>query len=107
VLFPQLYGKCQGITCKDGARPALPKLVNFLLLCIFNFVTVMYVPFSVFCVLFVCICVLYRCHRVPTQLQFIYIYIYIYIYIIIEYAENNQQNTLNYILLLFKKSEDI
>jgi hypothetical protein len=23
VLFPQLYGKCQGITHKDGARPAL------------------------------------------------------------------------------------
>jgi hypothetical protein len=23
VLFPQLYGKCQGITRKDGARPAL------------------------------------------------------------------------------------
>ena len=23
LLFPQLYGKCQGITRKDGARPAL------------------------------------------------------------------------------------
>ena len=23
VVFPQLYGKCQGITRKDGARPAL------------------------------------------------------------------------------------
>ena len=23
VLFPQLLGKCQGKTCKDGARPAL------------------------------------------------------------------------------------
>jgi hypothetical protein len=29
--FRQLEGKCQGITRKDGARPALPKLVNFLL----------------------------------------------------------------------------
>jgi hypothetical protein len=28
---------------------------------------VMYVPFSVFCVLFVCKCVLYCCHRVSTQ----------------------------------------
>jgi hypothetical protein len=26
VLFPQLQGKCQGITRKDGARPALSKL---------------------------------------------------------------------------------
>ena len=23
MLFPQLYGKCQGKTHKDGARPAL------------------------------------------------------------------------------------
>jgi hypothetical protein len=23
MLFPQLYGKCRGITHKDGARPAL------------------------------------------------------------------------------------
>jgi hypothetical protein len=30
---------------------------------------VMYVPFSVFCVLFLCKCVLYYCHRVSTQLQ--------------------------------------
>jgi len=22
--FPQLYGKCQGMRCKVGARPALP-----------------------------------------------------------------------------------
>jgi hypothetical protein len=29
----------------------------------------MYVPFSVFCVLFVCKCVLYYCHRVSTRLQ--------------------------------------
>jgi hypothetical protein len=33
------------------------------------FFIVMYVPSSVFCVLFVCKCVLYYCHRVSTQLQ--------------------------------------
>jgi hypothetical protein len=71
VLFPQLWGKCQGITRKDGARPPLPKLVlNFLIVMdIPNFFIVMYVPFSVSCVLFVRKCVLYYCYRVSTQLQ--------------------------------------
>jgi hypothetical protein len=42
---------------------------------------VMYVPFCVFCfivlfcVLFVCKCVLYYCHRVATQLQLTNIYL--------------------------------
>jgi hypothetical protein len=35
----------------------------------FNFVIVMYVPFSVFCVLFVCKGELYCCQRVSTQLR--------------------------------------
>jgi hypothetical protein len=51
----------------------LNKLVNFLI--------VMYVPFSVVCVLFVCKCVPFHCHRVSTQLQ-LNKYIYIHIYII-------------------------
>jgi hypothetical protein len=35
----------------------------------FSFVIVIYVLFGVFCVLFVCKCELYFCHRVSTQLQ--------------------------------------
>jgi len=42
MLFPQLYGKCQGKTHKDGARPAL-----FL---IFELLHVLFVLFhSVYC----------------------------------------------------------
>jgi hypothetical protein len=46
-----------------------PKLVNFLLLCMFNFVIVTYVLLSSFCVLFVCKCELYCSHQVSIQLQ--------------------------------------
>jgi len=48
--------------------------VMYVLFCVFCFIVL-------FCVLFVCKCVLYYCHRVTTQLQLtIYIYIYIYAY---------------------------
>jgi len=49
-----------GYKPKDGARPALFQ----------NFCVVLYiVSFVSFCLLFVCKCVLYYCHRVATQLQ--------------------------------------
>jgi hypothetical protein len=57
-----LTGKANAREHSDEARPTLPKLL-------LNFVIVIYVPFSVFCVLFVCKCVLYYCHRVSTILQ--------------------------------------
>ena len=60
VLFPWLWGKCQGITSQDGARPALFQNCC-VILCIVCFVS--------FYVLFVCKCVLYYCHQVTTQLQ--------------------------------------
>ena len=41
-------------------------LINF---CVFNFCVVCIVCFVSFSVLFVCICVLYYCHRVATQFQ--------------------------------------
>jgi hypothetical protein len=68
VLFPQLSDKCQSITCEDGARPALFHIC--VVLCIVYFCVVLcIVCFVSFCVLSVCKCVLYNCHRVATQLQ--------------------------------------
>jgi hypothetical protein len=93
VLFPQLLGKCQGKTRKDGARPAL-----FLIFVLFY---VLFVLFYVFCVvlrivcfvsfsvLYVCICVLYYCHRVATQLQLTNISYHIISYHIISYQNVN------------------
>jgi hypothetical protein len=72
VLFSQIKGKCQGKTRKDGNWPAL-FLIFVLFLCIFCVVCI--VCFVTFCVLFVCKCVLYYCHRVATQLQLTNVYI--------------------------------
>ena len=59
----------------------------FSLLCLCN-LFVIYVPFCIFCfavlfcVLYVCECVLYCCHRVSTELQLTIYHIYQIIYII-------------------------
>jgi hypothetical protein len=72
-VLPCFFLSCKAnarVYLADGARPALPKLVNLLIvMCMFNCLIVMFVPFSVFCVLFVCKCALYYCHRMSTQLQ--------------------------------------
>jgi len=70
VHFPQLQGKFQCKTRKDGARPTL--FQNFCVLCIVCFVS--------FCVLCVSKWVLYYCYRVAIQLQLTNI-----LYIIISY----------------------
>jgi hypothetical protein len=72
-----------------GVNPIAVKYVYHI-----NFCIVMYVPFSVFCVLFVCKCVLYYCHRVSTQLQF-----NIYHHIIYT-SNNNNNNKLERIFIL-------
>ena len=75
VLLPQLQGKCQGKTRKDGARPTLFQIsvlfyVLFVLCCSVYFCVVLcIVCFVSFSVLFVCICVMNYCHRVANQMQ--------------------------------------
>jgi len=79
-LFAQLYGKCQGYTRKEGARPALLQISCYLccsvvicavllLLCCTVVICVVLLLFVLFYVLFVCKCVLYHCHHVFTQLH--------------------------------------
>jgi len=53
VLFPQLYGKCQGTTRKDGARPALFLIVLF-------YVFLCCSVYCLFCVVLCIVCV-YMC----------------------------------------------
>jgi hypothetical protein len=60
--FSSVVRQMPGYTSqKTGHGPHSSKLVNCVVLCIVCFVS--------FSVLFVCICVLYYCHRVSTQLQ--------------------------------------
>jgi hypothetical protein len=54
----------------------------------------MYVTFSVFCVLFVCICVLYYYHQVSTQLQ-------LNIYIMYRIIYNSRMISLPWIFILY------
>jgi hypothetical protein len=63
LAFPSVVRQMPGYNSqRRGTACTLPKLL-------------------VFCVLFVCKCVLYYCHGVATQLQITNISIYIYIYI--------------------------
>jgi hypothetical protein len=63
----------------------LLRMFNFLIVMYVSFFIVMYVLFSVFCLLFVCKCVLYYCHRVSTQLQLNIYTVYYIIYHIISF----------------------
>jgi hypothetical protein len=59
---------CFSFSCNANTRVKFAKTGHVSHLAFFLFI-VMYVPFSVFCVLFVCNCVPYYCHRVSTQLK--------------------------------------
>jgi hypothetical protein len=51
----------EGVSTRTNRKRAFSSAVNCLI--------VMYLPFSVFCVLLECKCVLYCCHRVSTHLR--------------------------------------
>ena len=61
ALFP--LGKCQGITCKNGAQP--PTLPSQSIMLFYALI----VSIVLFYILFVRKCVLYYCYWVSTQLQ--------------------------------------
>jgi hypothetical protein len=63
VHFPQLQGKCQDKSRKDGARPALFQIICYLCCSVVICVVLL------FYILFMCKCVLYYCHLVSIQLQ--------------------------------------
>ena len=54
VLFPQLWGKCQGKTRKDGARPAL--FLFFVLFYVFLCCSMYCLFFEVLCIVCVYMC---------------------------------------------------
>jgi len=75
VLFPQLWGKCQDKTRKDGTRSAFFQISCYLCCSV--------VICVVLCIV-LCKCVLYCCHQVTTQVQSTNIY-HIILYHIISY----------------------
>jgi hypothetical protein len=84
-VFPCFFLSCKGIIHKDGARPALPKLVNFLLLCMFNFFDC-YVC-SILCILCI-VCVLQ-----------LHIYIYIYHIMYACFTQCDAENADRYLII--------
>jgi hypothetical protein len=67
--FSSVVRQIPGYNSQRRGTARTSQISSFFLLCMFNFLIVMYVPFSIFRVLFMCKCVLYYCHRVSTELQ--------------------------------------
>jgi hypothetical protein len=66
-VFPCFFLSCKEIPGYNSQRWGTARTSQFTSQ--FFFLIVMCAPSSVFCVLFVCKCVLYYCHRVSTQLS--------------------------------------